>query len=143
MLRHKRELTEGTSKMMRQTEDLSHILSNFDSLRQGLDQHSTILSCLVEFASMEQALAMQDEDDRSQMKLLGKGSGPMQGEASTSNITSPSSGALHSITKLHEQKEEKLISPIKGYKLKNSLRSGAKSLRGLNSPQQQSYEELN
>jgi hypothetical protein len=32
-----------------------------------------VLSCLVEFNSIEQALALQDEIDREDMQLLGKG----------------------------------------------------------------------
>ena len=31
------------------------------------------MTCLVEFNSIEQALSLQDEDDRKQMQLLGQG----------------------------------------------------------------------
>lgn len=37
-----------------------------------MDSYATILSCLVEFSSIEQQLSLQDEDDRHGIALVGK-----------------------------------------------------------------------
>ena len=39
---------------------------------QNVDQFATVLSCLVEFNAIEQALSTQDEDDRKNIQLMGK-----------------------------------------------------------------------
>jgi copper chaperone CopZ len=36
-------------------------------MRQAVEQYATVMTCLVEFNSIEQALALQDEDDREGM----------------------------------------------------------------------------
>ena len=42
-------------------------------MKLAVDAYATTLTCLVEFNSIEQALAIQDEADREDMQLLGKG----------------------------------------------------------------------
>lgn len=53
-------------------EDLQTISQNSQGTLKAVNDFATILSCLVEFTSIDHALAVQDEDDRHQMQLLGK-----------------------------------------------------------------------
>lgn len=40
-------------------------------VKQAVESYATVLTCLVEFNSIEQALALQDDSDRKAMQLLG------------------------------------------------------------------------
>jgi hypothetical protein len=42
-------------------------------MKSAVDAYATTITCLVEFNSIEHALAIQDEADREDMQLLGKG----------------------------------------------------------------------
>lgn len=50
--RHKKELTEVNMKQLRQQEDLSLLATQITNFKESVEQHSTVISCLVEFASM-------------------------------------------------------------------------------------------
>ena len=41
------------------------------SAKKSIDQYATVLTCLVEFNLIEQALSQQDEQDKSGMQLMG------------------------------------------------------------------------
>lgn len=72
LTKHKREHTDINMKVLHNMEELAQIAQNFEGTQKAVESYATILSCLVEFNSIEHALASQDEDDRSQMQLLGK-----------------------------------------------------------------------
>lgn len=72
LTKHKREHTDVNMKILRNMEELQQIAQSYQSMQKAVDSYATILSCLVEFNSIEHALASQDEEDRSQMQLLGK-----------------------------------------------------------------------
>ena len=46
-------------------------MTQIQPVRQAVESYATVITCLVEFNSIEQALALQDEDDRKAMQLLG------------------------------------------------------------------------
>lgn len=71
--KHKKEHTGINMRLLKVTEDLSSSVSQFKSTKSAIDSYATVLTCLVEFNSIEQALALQDEADREDMQLLGKG----------------------------------------------------------------------
>jgi len=58
-------------RVLKVTEDMSQVVTQVQSVRQAVESYATVLTCLVEFNSIEQALALQDEDDRKGMQLLG------------------------------------------------------------------------
>ena len=41
-------------------------------MKQAVESYATVITCLVEFNSIEQALALQDEEDKSSMQLVGQ-----------------------------------------------------------------------
>ena len=42
-------------------------------MRSAVESYATVLTCLVEFNSIDQALALSDENDRNNMQLFGQG----------------------------------------------------------------------
>ena len=71
--RYKIEHTTLSERLLKLSEDVQGLVNNVLDNQTGLSQHSTILTCLVEFNGMEQALSTQDEADKSQMKLMAGG----------------------------------------------------------------------
>jgi hypothetical protein len=71
--KHKKEHTGVNMRLLKVTEDLNSSVAQFNSIKSAIEQYATVLTCLVEFNSIEQALALQDEADREDMQLLGKG----------------------------------------------------------------------
>ena len=63
-------------RVLKVSEDVSSLVSQFGNTKSAVEQYATVLTCLVEFNSIEQALASQDEEDRDQMQLLGKSKRP-------------------------------------------------------------------
>ena len=59
-------------RALRQQEDLAAMIASYSQTKQSVDNYATVLSCLIEFQSIEQALALQVEKDRNKMQLLGK-----------------------------------------------------------------------
>jgi hypothetical protein len=49
---------------MKAHEELTVVSASQQESKKAVDSYATILSCLVEFNSIEQQLALQDEDDR-------------------------------------------------------------------------------
>lgn len=54
-------------RVLKVSDDMSGLLQNVHQTRQAVDSYATILTCLVEFNSIEHSLALQDEDDRQNM----------------------------------------------------------------------------
>jgi hypothetical protein len=73
LIKHKKEHTGVNMRLLKVTEDLNSSVAQFNSIKSAIEQYATVLTCLVEFNSIEQALALQDEADREDMQLLGKG----------------------------------------------------------------------
>lgn len=71
--KHKKEHTGVNMKLLKFTEDLSTALQQVRIMKSAVDAYATTITCLVEFNSIEHALAIQDEADREDMQLLGKG----------------------------------------------------------------------
>ena len=71
--KHKKEHTGLNMRMLKVTEDMSQVIGQVSTVRTTVEQYATVMTCLVEFNSIEQALSLQDEDDRKQMQLLGQG----------------------------------------------------------------------
>jgi hypothetical protein len=69
--KHKKEHTSLNMRLLKVTEDMSQVVAQVNTVRQTVEQYATVMTCLVEFNSIEQALALQDEDDRRSMQLLG------------------------------------------------------------------------
>ena len=67
LTKHKKEHTNINMRILKVTEDLGSALSQFKTLKTNVDQYATVLTCLVEFTSIEHALALQDEEDRQDM----------------------------------------------------------------------------
>ena len=65
--KHKKEHTSLNMRVLKVTEDMSQVVSQVQTMRQAVEQYATVMTCLVEFNSIEQALALQDEDDRKGM----------------------------------------------------------------------------
>jgi len=64
LTKHKREHTDLNMKVMKCQEDMQSFTSQLDTTKKYVDNYATILSCVVEFQSIEQCLSLQDEDDR-------------------------------------------------------------------------------
>ena len=61
-------------------------------VKQAVESYATVLTCLVEFNSIEQALALQDDSDRKAMQLLGSSKRlkiPENSTASNNSIFDP------------------------------------------------------
>ena len=71
--KHKKEHTVLNERFLKLTEDVQSLTSTALGNQAAVSQYSTILACLVEFNAIEQALAVQDEQDRNQMQLMGGG----------------------------------------------------------------------
>jgi hypothetical protein len=63
--RHKKEHGELNLKISKLSEVAHKTLDNVDQVKGAVEKYATIMTCLVEFDSIEQALAFQDEFDRS------------------------------------------------------------------------------
>lgn len=59
-------------RFLKVTEDVNLVLNEISPVKKAVDSYATVLACLVEFGSIEHALALQDELDREDMQLLGK-----------------------------------------------------------------------
>ena len=70
--KHKKEHTNLNMRVLKVSEDMSQLVAQVGSTKSAVEQYATVLTCMVEFNSIEQALALQDEEDRDQMQLLGK-----------------------------------------------------------------------
>lgn len=73
LTKHKKEHTSLNMRLLKVTEDLNMVLNQIQPVKNAVDSYATMLACLVEFNSIEHALTIQDEDDREDMQLLGKG----------------------------------------------------------------------
>ena len=72
LTKHKREHTDINMKLMKTQDELSQFTSSLSETKRYVDQYATILSCMVEFCSIEQCLSLADEEDRHQIQLTGK-----------------------------------------------------------------------
>jgi DNA-binding transcriptional regulator YiaG len=72
LTKHKREHTDLNIKMARMQEELSQSTSGLETTKRYVENYATILSCVVEFCSIEQVLSLADEDDRQQIQLSGR-----------------------------------------------------------------------
>ena len=71
--KHKKEHTSLNMRVLKVTEDMSQVVTQVQTVRQAVESYATVLTCLVEFNSIEQALSLQDEQDRKSMNLVGQG----------------------------------------------------------------------
>lgn len=76
LTKHKREHTDLNMKVMKTQQDLDSLIGSLTDTRKSVESYATILSCLVEFNSIEQCLSLQDEDDRHQIALVGRNKMP-------------------------------------------------------------------
>ena len=58
-------------RLLKVTEDMNQVVTQIGPVKQAVESYATVLTCLVEFNSIEQALALQDDSDRKAMQLLG------------------------------------------------------------------------
>lgn len=72
LVKHKKEHNNMNMRLLKVSEDMGSVLMQFKPLKSNMDQFATALACLVEFNSIEHALAVQDEVDREDMHLVGK-----------------------------------------------------------------------
>ena len=72
LAKHKKEHTALNMRFLKVTEDVNLVLNEINPVKKAVDSYATVLACLVEFDSIEHALALQDENDREDMQLLGK-----------------------------------------------------------------------
>ena len=56
-------------RVLKVTEDVQKILEGTNKVKHVVDSYATVLTCLVEFNSIEQALQEQDEEDRKGMNM--------------------------------------------------------------------------
>lgn len=70
--KHKKEHNNLNMRLLKVTEDMSAVLLQFKPIKQTIDKFATTVACLVEFNSIEHALALQDEADREDMQLVAK-----------------------------------------------------------------------
>eukprot|EP00347_Sterkiella_histriomuscorum_P021638 403333283 len=69
--KHKKEHAEISTKIREIEEKVKG--DNFNSeIKNSIEHYATILSCLVEYSSIEQALCLQDENDRQKIQLIGQ-----------------------------------------------------------------------
>lgn len=54
-------------RLLKVTEDMNQVVSQIQPVKQAVESYATVITCLVEFNSIEQALALQDEEDRKSM----------------------------------------------------------------------------
>ena len=69
--KHKKEHTELNMKTSKLSEVAQKTLDNVDQVKGAMESYATILTCLLEFNSIEQALAYQEEIDRNKFQLKG------------------------------------------------------------------------
>ena len=67
--KHKKEHTSLNMRVLKMAEDAQKIVENTAKIKQTVDSYATVLTCLVEFNSIEQALQEQDEEDRKGMNM--------------------------------------------------------------------------
>ena len=65
--KHKKEHASLNMRVLKTTEDTASAIKEIKANKDYTDQFATVLTCLAEFNSIEQALASQDEDDRRHM----------------------------------------------------------------------------
>lgn len=93
--KHKKEHTNLNMRVLKATDDMSSLVTQFTSTKTAVEQYATVLTCLVEFNSIEQALATQDEEDRDQMQLMGKSKRPKMPDLNFTPDTSVFNTARH------------------------------------------------
>ena len=54
-------------RVLKVTEDMGSVVTQVSTVRQAVESYATVMTCLVEFNSIEQALALSDENDRYNM----------------------------------------------------------------------------
>ncbi|CDW87818.1 UNKNOWN [Stylonychia lemnae] len=69
--KHKKEHSEIVQKVNSIDQKANQADLSSQDIRQSVESYSTMLSCLVEFCNIEQALALQDEQDRQKIQLIG------------------------------------------------------------------------
>ena len=62
--KHKKEHTNLNMRVLKVSEDMASLVTQFTNTKTAVEQYATVLTCLAEFNSIEQALATQDEEDR-------------------------------------------------------------------------------
>lgn len=68
--KHKKEHVNMHMKQLKLAEDVGKVVETTSSCKKSIDQYATVLTCLVEFNLIEQALSQQDESDKNGMSLL-------------------------------------------------------------------------
>lgn len=71
--KHKKEHNELNLKIQKLSEVGHKTLDNIDQIKNSIEGYATILTCMLEFNSIEQALTYQEEQDRARQSLLGSG----------------------------------------------------------------------
>ena len=89
--KHKKEHNELNLKVQKLSEVGHKTLDNIDQIKSSIEGYATILTCMLEFNSIEQALTSQEEQDRARMSLLG---GSAQKDKSEFKNTGKSLGSL-------------------------------------------------
>jgi len=56
--KHKKEHTGLNMRMLKVSEDMSQVIGQVSSVRGAVEQYATVMTCLVEFNSIEQALSL-------------------------------------------------------------------------------------
>lgn len=69
--KHKKDHNELNLKIQKLSEVGHKTLDNIDQIKNSIEGYATILTCMLEFNSIEQALTYQEEQDRA--SLLGGG----------------------------------------------------------------------
>ena len=57
MNKHKKEHTNLNMRVLKVSEDMSSLLTQFTDTKKAVESYATVMTCLVEFNSIEQALA--------------------------------------------------------------------------------------
>jgi len=68
--RHKTEHSEINHRFQKLSDVSSKTLDNLDSIKSSVEGFATIMSCLMEFNSIQQSLSYQEEIDRNKLQLL-------------------------------------------------------------------------
>ena len=117
--------------------DVNNLINTVMSNQAAVQQYATILTCLVEFNAIEQALSIQDEMDKNQMQLLGGGSElkiPEKDPDITNSRSARNSSILSTGMALSKLTGKMGGGPIKGLPLNTTKHSNdSKMLTFLNS----------
>lgn len=69
--RHKKEHSELGQKLQNILEIQKEGNDSIGDTKQAIESYATMLSCILEFNNIEQALSIQDEADRQNIALMG------------------------------------------------------------------------